>query len=492
MHAPRHGPSVPTATAPTTATATAPTTGRRASLRRWWPLAFIGAAQFMLVIDVTVVNVALPSIGASLSLDRAGLTWVAIAYTLFFGSLLLLGGRLADTFGRRRMFLAGLGLFTIASVSSGLAPDGTVLIVARAFQGIGAALLSPAALSIVTSMFQGPDRNRALSVWAALGGSGAAFGVVLGGILSTGPGWQWIFFVNVPVGIMVALGVSRFVPAFSAERARGGIDLPGVALIAPAIGLVLYALIGAGDAGWISFATLAPIGLALVLFIAFALRERTATDPLIRLPMLAERTYSGGLIVLVSASALLAGTFFITSLYVQRVVGLNPLETGLVFVPVALALIVGAQLGSWLIGHAGGRMVATAALVIVGLGLLLLSRVPGQGNALVDVLPGFILAGFGLGATLVTAMTTAFSRVEPRDSGLASGLINTGHEVGFALGVSILSSIGGASLAGGGQGVGGFQAAYLVGVVIVVAALGAAVSFLPADRPRLADRVFAH
>jgi len=490
MHTSRREPSTSIAPSPATA---GPDRGSNpgAGVGRWWPLVFIGAAQFMLVIDVTVVNVALPSIGRSLSLDRAALTWVAIAYTLLFGSLLMLGGRLADTFGRRRMFLAGLGLFTLASVSSGIAPNGSILIAARAVQGIGAALLSPAALSIVTTMFQGPDRNRALSIWAALGGSGAAFGVVLGGVLTSGPGWQWIFFVNLPVGILVAVGVGLLVPAFSPQPGRRAIDLPGVALIAPAIGLVLYALIGAGDAGWVSVTTLGPIGLAAALLFAFLWRERSARDPLVRLAMLAEQTFSGGLVVLVAASALLAGNFFITSLYIQRVLGLSPLETGVVFVPVALALIVGAQVGSRLVGHAGGRIVATGALVIVGVGLVLLARVPAQGNPLVDVLPGFMLAGFGLGATLVTAMTTAFSRVAGEDAGLASGLINTGHEVGFALGVSILSSVGGTSLAGG-QGVAGFQAAFLLGLVIVVLAIGAAVAFLPADQPRSARRVFAH
>jgi EmrB/QacA subfamily drug resistance transporter len=472
------------------ATGNAPITYAAAGRRRWWALVLLGAAQFMLIIDVTVVNVALPSIGRSLLLDRAALTWVAIAYTLFFGSLLMFGGRLADTFGRRRIFLTGLGLFILASMTSGIAPNGTVLIVARAFQGIGAALMSPAALSIVTTLFQGPDRNRALAIWAALGGSGAAFGVILGGILATGPGWQWIFFVNVPVGILVALGASVIIPAFLADGRPGGIDLPAVALIAPAIGLVLYALTGAGDAGWLSAATLTPIGLAVVLLGAFVWRERAARIPLIRLGMLAERTFSGGLIVLVAASALLAGSFFVTSLYAQRLVGLTPLETGLLFVPVALALIVGAQVGSRLIGHAGGRFVATGALLVVSAGFALLARVPAQGDAVVDILPGFVLAGFGLGATLVTAMTSAFTRVAAGDSGLASGLVNTGHEVGFALGVSILSSIAGASLAG--QGVGGFQAAFLAGVVIALLAAGGSHAFLPADRPRLAHKAFAH
>jgi EmrB/QacA subfamily drug resistance transporter len=445
----------------------------------------------MLIIDVTVVNVALPSIGRDLGLDRAAMTWVAIAYTLLFGSLLLLGGRLADTFGRRRIFLAGLSLFTAASAASGLVPDGTLLIVSRALQGIGAALMSPAALSIVTTTFQGPDRNRALGVWAALGGGGAAFGVVLGGLLAAGPGWQWIFFVNIPVGIAVGLGVSRIIPALAPDRLAAGIDLPGVLLIAPAIALVLYAFVGAGDAGWLSAATLIPLGLASALLGGFVWREHVAEAPLVRLELLADRNLSGGLVLIVSASALLAGSFFLASLYLQRIVGQTPLEAGLLFLPVALALIAGAQAGSGLVGHAGGRIATVLGLGVGSAGLFVLAGVPLEGNVLVDVLPGFVLAGFGIGATLVAAMTTAFTGVADEDAGLASGLVNTSHEVGFAVGVSILSAIAGASLAGG-QGVDGFRAAFQTAAGIGVAAVAASLLVLPGDRPRIPGRVFAH
>jgi EmrB/QacA subfamily drug resistance transporter len=460
-------------------------------LRRWWPLVLLGAAQFMLIIDVTVVNVALPSIGRDLGLDRAAMTWVAIAYTLLFGSLLLLGGRLADTFGRRRIFLAGLGLFTAASAASGLASDGNVLIISRALQGIGAALMSPAALSIITTTFQGPDRTRALGVWAALGGGGAAFGVVLGGLLAAGPGWQWIFFVNVPVGIAVGVGVGRIIPALAPDRLAGGIDLPGVLFIVPAIALALYALVGAGEAGWLSAATLIPLGLATALLGAFVWRERSARAPLVRLGMLRDRTLAGGLTLIVAASALLAGTFFLVSLYLQRVAGLSPLEAGLLFLPVAFALIAGAQAGSGLAGHAGGRIAIVLGLVAASIGLVLLTQLPAAGNVLVDVLPGFVLAGLGIGATLVAAMTTAFVGVADEDAGLASGLVNTSHEVGFAVGVSILSTVAGASLAGD-QGVAGFQAAFMAAVVIAVVAVGASLVLLPGDRPRIPGRVFAH
>jgi EmrB/QacA subfamily drug resistance transporter len=419
------------------------------------------------------------------------MTWVAIAYTLLFGSLLLLGGRLADVFGRRRTFLAGLTLFTTASAISGLASDGTVLILSRALQGIGAALMSPAALSIITTTYKGRDRNRALGVWAALGGSGAAFGVVLGGLLAAGPGWQWIFFVNVPVGIVVAIGVGRIIPGLAPERRGGGIDLPGVLLIVPAIALALYAFVGAGDAGWLSATTLLPLGLVAALFGAFVWRERVAQAPLVRLGMLRDRSLAGGLTLIVAASALLAGAFFLVSIYLQRVADLSPLEAGLVFLPVAFALIAGAQVGSGLTSHAGGRIAIVLGLVATSVGLVLLSRMPAAGNVLVDLLPGFILAGLGIGATLVAAMTTAFAGVADEDAGLASGLVNTSHEVGFAVGVSILSTLAGASLAGD-QGVGGFQAAFWAAVVIAIAAVVAALVLLPADRPRIPGRAFAH
>ena len=459
--------------------------------RRWWPLVLLGAAQFMLVIDVTVVNVALPSIGRGLGLDRAGMTWVAIAYTLFFGSLLLLGGRLADQLGRRRIFLAGLGVFTAASAASGLASGGDVLIVSRALQGIGAALMSPAALSIVTTTFQGPDRNRALGVWAALGGGGAAFGVVLGGLLAAGPGWQWIFFVNVPVGIAVAIGVRLIIPALPADRGVAGIDLPGVSLIVPTIALALYAFVGAGDAGWLSAGTLVPLAAAAALLGAFVWRERTASAPLVRLAMLRDRTLAGGITMIVAASALLAGTFFLVSLYLQRLAGLTSLETGLLFLPVAIALIAGAQLGSGLTAHAGGRMTIVVGLTVAAVGLGLLTQLRVAGDVLAEVLPGFILAGLGIGTTLVSAMTTAFVGVADEDAGLASGLVNTSHEVGFAVGVSILSAVAGASLAGG-RGVAGFEAAFVAAVAIALAAIGASLVLLPSDRPRISGRAFAH
>ena len=290
--------------------------------------------------------------------------------------------------------------------------------------------------------------------------------------------------MNVPVAIAVAIGVSRIIPAAAPDRDGAGIDLPGVLLSVPAIALALYAFVGAGDAGWLAAATLVPLGLAVALLGAFVWRERTARAPLVRLGILADRSLSSGLLLIVSASALLAGSFFLVSLYLQRIVGLTPLEAGFLFLPVALALIAGAQAGSGLVAHAGGRIATTFGLVVGSVGLSLMAGVPIEGNVLGDVLPGFVLAGVGIGATLVASMTTAFAGVKDEDAGLTSGLVNTSHEVGFALGVSIFSAIAGASLAGG-QGVAGFQASFQVAASVGVAAAFAALLLLPGERPRI-------
>ena len=277
--------------------------------------------------------------------------------------------------------------------------------------------------------------------------------------------------------------MSRIIPAAAPDRDGAGIDLPGVLLSVPAIALALYAFVGAGDAGWLSAATLVPLGLAFGLLGAFVWRERTARAPLIRLGILADRALSSGLILIVSASALLAGSFFLVSLYLQRIVGLTPLEAGFIFLPVALALIAGAQAGSALVAHAGGRIATIFGLIVGSVGLSLLAQVPIDGNVLVDILPGFVLAGVGIGATLVAAMTTAFVGVKDEDAGLASGLVNTSHEVGFAVGVSIFSAIAGASLSG--QGVAGFEAAFEVAAGMGAAAAIAALLLLPGERPRI-------
>jgi EmrB/QacA subfamily drug resistance transporter len=463
-----------------------------ADSRRWWILALLGIAQSMLIIDVTVLNVALPSIGDALRLDRAALTWIATAYTLFFGSLLLLGGRLSDTFGRRRIFLIGLGVFTAASLTSGLATDGTILLLSRIAQGIGAALLSPAALSMVTTTFDGSDRTRALAVWAALSGAGAAVGVVLGGVLTTGISWQWIFFINVPIGIAVALGVGRIVPASAASDGSRHIDVPGALAATATMALLLYGLIGAGDNGWTSIFTILPIGLAVATGAIFVWLERRALTPLVRLEVLARGPLRGALPVTLTATALLAGSFFLASMYLQRVLGLSAIETGVAFLPAALGIIVGAQASAHTLGRLGARPVGAIGLLVSAVGARLLADISIDGDVLGDVIPGLSILTLGLGAALVTANTSAFLGVTDEDAGMTSGAISTTHELGFAVGVSVISTAAGASLAGLAAGIGGFQIGFMVAALVALVGAGLAFHLLPRERPDMAGQLFAH
>jgi EmrB/QacA subfamily drug resistance transporter len=464
--------------------------------RRWRALILLSLAQFMVILDITVVNVALPSIAADLSLDRAALTWVITTYTLFFGGLLLLGGRLADLLGRRRTFLAGLGVFTAASLAAGLAGDGSVLLAARALQGVGAALLSPSALSIITTTFHGSERRRALGAWAALAGAGAAVGVLVGGLLVSGPGWQWVFFINVPVGVLVAAAVPLTVAA-SPRQAAARIDLVGALLVTAATGLLIYGLVTAGDRGWAAAGTLGPLAAGLALLGIFAVVERTVTAPLVDLRLLATRPVVVGAGVMLAASGLLISGFFLNSLLLQRVMGLSALGTGLVFLPVAVATIIGAQGGAHLLGRLGGRPVAATGFALAAAGMALLAGVDADSDALTGVLPGFALASAGLGMAFVTATTTALSRVDPQRAGLVSGVVTTAHELGAALGVAIASTIAGASVDTGSAAtsavVAGYGDAFLAGAILAGLAAVAATRLLPPGRPPASDGpVFAH
>ncbi len=454
-----------------------------AGTSRWLVLAVLGAAQFMLIIDLTVLNVALPSIANDLRLERATLTWVATIYTLFFGALLLLGGRLADTVGRRRIFLTGLGIFTAASLASGLASDGATLIGARIGQGTGAAMLSPAALSIITTTFTGRARVQALAVWGTLAGAGAVVGVVLGGLLTESLGWPWVFFINVPIGLAVAAAVAGLVPADPPSSEVRRLDLPGAIAITATIGFLLYGLIGAGESGWMAFQTLAPIGLAIVAALVFVRFERRASAPLLPLGVLARPPLAGALHILIVFAALLGGATFLGSLYAQRLLGMSALETGLTFAPFAVAIIVGAQGGAHAIDHLGPRRVAAIGLGLAAIGAALLSRVPASGDMLVDVLPGFVLLALGLGATAVAANASAFMGVTDTDAGVTSGLVNTSHELGFAVGVSVLSTIAGASLAADPSIVSGYQAGFLAAAAAAAAAAVLAYRALPTEAP---------
>src|SRR6266545_4465777 len=336
-----------------------------ADARRWKALVVICVAQFMLILDLTVVNVALPDLGADLDLSRTAFTWAVSIYVLFFGGLLLLGGRLADVFGARPVMLTGLVIFTLASLASGLAQNETLLLGGRIGQGVGAALLSPAALSTVTSIFHGEERNRALSVWASLGGVGFAAGVLIGGILTSGPGWRWVFFINVPVGLVLLAGIRAVVPLRRPDRAAGRIDVLGAVTVTAATGSLIYGMINAGDEGWADPGTLLPIAAAIVLYAVFVVAERTVRTPLMHPSLLTRRPIVTGAFLMLIASGVLIADLFLGSQYLQHLRGLSALETGLFFLPAALGLMIGAIAAGRLVGRVGTRPVVVAAVAAV-------------------------------------------------------------------------------------------------------------------------------
>lgn len=455
--------------------------------RRWLALAVLSLAQFMLILDVTVVNIALPDIGADLQLSRSALPWVITAYTLAFGGLMLLGGRIADHLGARRVVVAGLALFSAASLVSGLAPTTAVLLAGRAAQGVGAALLSPAALSIVTTTFHGPEHRRALGVWAALGGTGSAVGVLLGGVLTAGPGWQWIFFVNVPMGLAVLVAVPAVVPHRPRAAGRGRLDIAGAALVTAATAATLYGLITAGDRGWIAPGTLVPIMLGVVLYAGFVVVERRLRQPLMDVSLLARRPVAAGALLMLTASALLIGAFFLGSFSLQRVRGESALSTGLLFVPIAVGTILGAHLGSRLAGHVDGRALAAVALLLAAAGTGVVAVWPGS----MGLVAGLGVAATGLGATFVAATTTALARIEPERAGLASGAINTFHELGGAIGVGVVSSIAAADLTARTAGA-GFAHAFTFSAVAALAVAALAIAVVPAGTPPTSQTPHVH
>jgi len=398
----------------------------------------------MLILDVTVVAIALPNISADLELGRQLLTWIVSGYTLTFGGLLLLGGRAADLFGARRVVVVGLVLFAGASLLAGLAPTGWALLAGRVLQGLSAAFLSPSALSLVVMIFDGAERDRALGIWSALGGGGAALGVLLGGLLTAGPGWPWVFFVNVPVGLLLGLGLHRVLPRDAVSRSPGRLDLLGAALVTAATGTLIYALIQAGDRGWTSDATGVAATTAVVLYLAFVLRVRRAAHPLMDLRLLVRRPVAVGTFLVLVATALMITVFFLGSFYFQSYRGYNALQTGLLFLPVALATIAGATIAGRVLARLRPRLMGATGLIVGGIGMWAAAIVDGS----VAMVAGISLAAAGTGAVFVVASATALSQVSPHEAGLASGIVSTFHEFGASLGVAAVSSIAATSLAG--------------------------------------------
>ena len=432
--------------------------------RRWRTLGLLGVAQLMLILDVTVVAVALPSISADLGLGRQSLTWVVSGYTLAFGGLLLLGGRAADLFGARRLVLVGLGLFAGASLLAGLAPTGWALLAGRVLQGLSAAFLSPSALSLVVRMFDGPERDRALGIWSALGGAGAALGLLLGGSLTAGPGWPWVFFVNVPLGLVLWLGLRRALPPDLADGSPGRLDLLGAALVTAATGTLIYALIQAGDRGWTDAATVVLTAAAVGLYLAFVVRVRHAAQPLMNLNLLGRRPVVVGTLLVLVATALMITVFFLGSFSFQNYRGYNPLQTGLLFLPVALATMAGATVAGRILARLGPRHLGVAGLGVAGIGMWGAATAAGP----TVMVAGISLAAAGTGALFVVASATALGQVGPHEAGLASGIVSTFHEFGAALGAAVISSIAATSIAGTSSV--GFSRGFITAAVVAAVA----------------------
>jgi EmrB/QacA subfamily drug resistance transporter len=409
--------------------------------RRWQALALVCVAFFMTVLDVSIVNVALPSIKTALSVSENTLQWVLIAYTITFGGLLLLGGRAADLLGRRRMFMIGMALFAAASLVCGLAGSIGVLIAARAVQGVGAAIVSPATLAIITTAFEeGSERNKALGIWGAMGGSGAAAGVLFGGILTKYAGWEWIFFVNVPVGALVLL-LTRAVVRESRIAGLRGFDAGGAATITSSLALLVYAISKAPQDGWGSGRTIGFLIAAAVLFAAFVAIERRSSAPMVPFRIFRVTTVLGANVCGLFLGAVVFSNFFLLTLYVQQVLHYSALKTGLTFLATAGTVIPVAGLSQALVTRFGPRPVLAVGLALITGGMLWYTQIPTHGSFWSALLPGYLLVGVGMAFSFIPMSIAALAGVAPDEAGLASGLINTSQQIGGALGVAIASTV---------------------------------------------------
>jgi EmrB/QacA subfamily drug resistance transporter len=399
-------------------------------------------AQFMVVLDVTVVNVALPSIQRGLHFSPSSLQWVVNAYTLIFGGFLMLGGRVSDLLGRKRMFAVGVALFSAASLLNALAQSPGMLIVGRGIQGLGAALLSPAALSIITTTFtETGERTKALGVWSAIAAGGGAVGLLLGGVLTDLASWPWIFIVNVPVGVATLLLTIRYVPESRADVGRRAFDLAGAATVTAGLVVLVFAIVKAQSFGWGSARTLGLIAAAVVLLLAFTLIERRSIAPLMRLSIFRTRTLAvaDGVLLLVASG--MFGMFFFASLYVQEVLGYSPLKAGLAFLPVTAGIVVGAAIAQRVIPRVGVKNVAVFGITLASAGMVVLTQLPVHGSYVGDLLTGLLPMSIGMGLTFVPITLLGTGGVSADDAGLASGLFNTSQQVGGSLGLAILSTL---------------------------------------------------
>jgi EmrB/QacA subfamily drug resistance transporter len=406
-------------------------------------LLLLAMTQFVLVIDASIVNVALPSIGRALHFSRDDLTWVVNSYTLTFGGFLLLGGRMADLLGRRRMFMVGLIVFAFASLLGGLAQSEAWLIAARAVQGLGGAIVSPAALSIITNTFaDGPERNRALGVWGAVAGAGGAAGVLLGGVLTSGLSWRWVLFVNVPIGLVVAALAPRVLGESRRDDESKSFDIAGAVAVTGGLALLVYAVVDAVNIGWGATRTIACLALSALALAAFVVIELRQRDPLMPFAIFRLRTLRGANVVGLLIAMSLFSMFFFLSLYLQDVMNYSPIKTGIGYLPLAAGIIVSAGVASALVNRFGFKLPLVLGLLLVAAALAWFSQLPApHGHYLTDILGPSLLAAVGLGFAFVSVTIAAVTGIEPRQAGLASGLINTSQQVGGALGLAILATI---------------------------------------------------
>jgi EmrB/QacA subfamily drug resistance transporter len=452
--------------------------------RRWIALALLCFAQFIVVLDASIVNVALPSIGEGLDFSQQNLPWVVNAYVLTFGGFLLLGGRMADLLGRRRVFISGLLLVAVASLAAGFSANEGQLIAARAAQGLGAAIISPSALSIVTTTFQdGAERNKALGAWGAVAGAGGAAGVLLGGILTDGLGWEWVLWINVPVALIVAALSPGLIAESRSKSATRTFDAAGAVSITAGLSLLVYAIVDATDAGWGSFQTLGLIGVSAVLIATFIAIELRSKAPLMPFRIFRLRTLTGANVVGLLVGASLFSMFFFITLYMQQVLGYSPIHAGLSYLPLAIFIIVASGIASQLVTSIGFKPVLAAGMLLIAIALAWFSRISVGGGFLTDILGPSLFAAAGLGFAFVTTTIAAVSGVREQEAGLASGLINTSQQIGGALGLAVLATIANSrtddlmASAGGDPSAltnalnEGFQAAFLGGAVIALLGL---------------------
>ena len=413
------------------------------SVPEWLLLTLVCIGQFMVVLDISIVNVALPSIQRDLRFSSSELQWVVNAYTLTFAGFLLLGGRAADLFGRRRIFLVGLGVFTVASLFGGLAQSETWLIAARTLQGLGAAILAPATLTILTASFaEGPARARALGVWSAVASAGASAGALLGGILTDVLSWRWILFVNVPVGVVALIAARRYLPESRADMAHRHLDVAGAVTVTGGLVALVYAIVRTERYTWGSPEVLVPLAVAVVLLAAFVLiQQRFSRAPLVPLRIFRSRSVAGGNAVMFLMFCAMFGSWYFETLYMQRVLGFSPLQAGLAFLPQTLLIAAGAQVTARLVTRLGPRLLILIGTLVGASGLVWLAQITPDSSFVPDLLFPFILIGLGMGLT-VTPVTVAGTAGVPRaDSGLASGLLNTSRTVGASIGLAVLATL---------------------------------------------------